>query len=147
MDPTYLGDNLIAFKEIRDDGHRRSRRAVEDAYYQRHAPTGGRVLKLARVAAGLWFVLAASTANAAIDLIKVPAMCGTAAEVLETLAVKMPNPQAIGKGGDGRGADIATLFTGNGYWALLALMSPTSVCVVASGYNWTVTDPQLSRSY
>jgi hypothetical protein len=92
-------------------------------------------------------MLAASTANAAVDLIKVPAMCGTAAEVLNTLAVKMPNPEAIGKGGDGRGKDIATLFTGNGYWALLALMSPDSVCVVASGYNWTVAEPEEAPSY
>ena len=93
------------------------------------------------------FVLAASAANATVDLIKVPAVCGTAAEVLNSLAVKMPNPEAIGIGGDGRGNDIATLFTGNGYWALLALMSPESVCVVASGYSWTLTDPQQAKSY
>ena len=93
------------------------------------------------------FIFAASAANAAVDLIEVPAMCGTAAEVLNTLAVKMPNPEAIGKGGDGRGKDIATLFTGNGYWALLALMSPDSVCVVASGYTWRVTEPEQASSY
>jgi len=95
----------------------------------------------------LAFMLAASAANAAVDLIKVPAMCGTAAEVLNTLAVKMPNPEAIGKGGDGRGKDIATLFTGNGYWALLAMMSPANVCVVASGYNWTMSEPGQAKSY
>ena len=45
------------------------------------------------------------------------------------------------------GAEIATLFTGNGYWALLATMSPDSVCVVASGFNWTVTEPGEAPSY
>lgn len=146
MDPAYLDDNLIAFKEIRDDGCCPQNGFGEDAYYERHTPSHGWAMKFAPAAAALAFMLTASAAHA-VDLIKVPVMCGTAAEVLETLAVKMPNPRAIGKGGDGRGADIATLFTGNGYWALLALMSPTSVCVVASGYNWTVADPQQAPSY
>jgi hypothetical protein len=93
------------------------------------------------------FILAASAANAAVDLVQVPAMCGTSAEVLEILAAKMPNPEMIGKGGDGRGKEIATLFTGNGYWALLAMMSPDRVCVVASGYTWAVTEPRQTKSY
>ena len=146
MDPRYLGANLIAYGEIGDDGSRPRNGVGEDACYRRHTPSHAWAMKLASVAAVLAFMLTAPAARA-VDLIKVPAMCGTAAEVLETLAVKMPNPQAIGKGGDARGTDIATLFTGNGYWALLALMSPTSVCVVASGYNWTVTDPQQETSY
>lgn len=100
-----------------------------------------------RILLVLAFILTASTANAGVDLIKVSALCGTAAEVLNSLAVKMPNPEAIGKGGDGRGKDIATLFAGNGYWALLALMSPDSVCVVASGYNWTAPSPEVAKSY
>jgi hypothetical protein len=146
MDPRYLGANLVTYKEVRDDGPRPQNGVGEDAYYRRHTPSRGWVMKLAPVATVLAFMLTAPAAHA-VDLIKVPAMCGTAAEILETLALKMPNPRAIGKGGDGRGTDIATLFTGNGYWALLALMSPTSVCVVASGYNWTVTDPQQATSY
>ena len=146
MDPRYLGANLIAYREVGDDGSCPQNGDGEDAYYRRHTPSHGWAMKLAPVAAVLAFMLATSAAHA-VDLIKVPVMCGTAAEVLETLAVKMPNPQAIGKGGDGQGTDIATLFMGNGYWALLALMSPTSVCVVASGYNWTVADAQQAPSY
>ena len=146
MDQRYLGANLIAYREVGDNGSRPRHGAGEDAYYRRHTPSHAWAMKVAPVAAVLAFVLTTPAAHA-VDLIKVPAMCGTAAEILETLAVKMPSPQAIGKGGDGRGTDIATLFTGNGYWALLALMSPTSVCVVASGYNWTVTDPQQATSY
>ncbi|MEX0854109.1 MAG: hypothetical protein WD036_12635 [Bauldia sp.] len=88
------------------------------------------------------FLLAASAANAAVDLVQVPALCGTSTEVLGTLAAKMPNPRLIGKGGDSRGQEIATLFTGNGYWALIALMSPQSVCVVASGHTWTATEQE-----
>jgi hypothetical protein len=91
--------------------------------------------------------LAASTANAVVDLIQVPAVCGTSAEVFDTLAIKMPNPNAIGKGGNSRGEDIATLFTGNGYWALIAIMSADSVCVVASGSHWTVTEPEGTKAY
>ena len=146
MDPRYPGANLIAYREVGDNGSCPRNGVGEDADDRRHTPSHGCAMTLAPVAAVLAFMLAAPAAYA-VDLIKVPVMCGTAAEVLETLAVKMPNPQAIGKGGDGRGTDIATLFTGNGYWALLALMSPTSVCVVASGYNWTVTDPQQADSY
>jgi hypothetical protein len=103
-------------------------------------------MKLMTSAAAL-LILAASTAHAEVNLIKVPALCGTAGEVLATLAVKMPKPEAIGKGGDGRGEDIATLFVGNGYWALLAMMSPANVCVVASGYNWTMSEPGAAEAY
>jgi hypothetical protein len=85
-----------------------------------------------------------AAAHAGVDLIKVPALCGTSAEVLGTLRTKMPNPVEIGQGGDRRGAPIATLLSGNGYWALLATISPEQVCVVASGYNWILTDPQAA---
>ena len=97
--------------------------------------------------AAIFSLLIASTAAAAVDLLKVPALCGTPAEVLGTLSVKMPNPQEVGRGGDFQGTPIATLFVGNGYWALLAMMSPDSVCVVASGYNWTATAPADVRSF
>ena len=146
MEPRYFGDNLIAYREVRDDGHRPQNGVGEDAYYRRHTPSHGWAMKLAPVAAVLAFMLTAPAAHA-VDLVQVPAMCGTAADVLSTLAVKMPNPEAIGKGGDSRGQEVATLFTGNGYWALLALMSPDKVCVVASGRNWTVADPRQARSY
>ena len=82
-----------------------------------------------------------AAAYAEVDLMPVPAMCGSSADVLGTLNSRMPNPQEIGRGGDSRGAPIATLLTGNGYWALLAMMSSDRVCVVASGYNWTVAHP------
>ena len=88
-------------------------------------------------------IFAASVANAAVSLIQVPALCGTSAEVLGTLAIKMPNPEEIGRGGNSRGEEVATLFAGNGYWALIAVMSPDSVCVVASGSRWTVTPPSF----
>lgn len=97
--------------------------------------------------AAILSLLIASTAAAAGDLIKVPALCGTPAEVLGALSVKMPNPEEVGRGGDGQGSPMATLFVGNGYWALLAMMSPDSVCVVASGYNWTATAPADVRSF
>jgi hypothetical protein len=91
--------------------------------------------------------LAAPAANAAVDIIQVPAMCGPSADVLEALAVRMPNPEPIGKGGNSTGSQIATLFTGNGYWALLATMSPKEVCVVASGFNWTGREVSGARSF
>lgn len=144
MDMRLFAGNLSALREIGAD---RRHISAADAYYKQHTPADSRVLKVASVATALALILAASAANAAVDLIKVPAMCGTSTEVLNALAVKMPNPEAIGKGGDGRGKDIATLFTGNGYWALLALMSSDSVCVVASGRNWTVTEPEEAPSY
>ena len=81
---------------------------------------------------------AAPAANAAIDIVHVPAMCGGASDVFEALAVRMPNPEAIGKGGNVQRTQNATLYTGaNGYWALLATTSRNEVCVVASGFNWT----------
>ena len=83
-------------------------------------------------------VLFPATARAEIDLVRVPALCGTFAEVLGVLDAKMPDPEEIGRGTDNGGAPIATLLAGNGYWALLATMSGDRVCVVASGYNWAV---------
>ncbi len=83
--------------------------------------------------------LMAPAANAAIDIVQVPAMCGGSGEVFDALAVRMPNPEPIGKGGNAQGTQNATLYTGaNGYWALLATTSRDEVCVVASGFNWTV---------
>ncbi|CAN5331660.1 hypothetical protein BH10PSE9_BH10PSE9_20440 [soil metagenome] len=82
-----------------------------------------------------------AAAHAEVGLVSVPVLCGTSADVMNTLAVKMPTPEEIGGGGDGRGVPIATLLTGNGYWALLAMLSSDRVCVVASGHDWTVTDP------
>jgi hypothetical protein len=80
----------------------------------------------------------APAANAAIDIVQVPAMCGGPGEVFQALAVRMPNPEPIGKGGNSQGTQIATLYTGaDGYWALLASTSKDEVCVVASGFNWT----------
>jgi hypothetical protein len=100
---------------------------------------------MTRTILSLAFALAASTAQAAVDIVKVPAMCGTSAEILDTLAVRMPKPELLGKGGDSRGQEIATLVTGNGYWALLALMSPENVCVVASGFNWTAVEADAAQ--
>ena len=92
-------------------------------------------------------ILVAATASAAASLISVPAVCGTAADVLGTLAVKMPNPEEIGSGRDREGTPIATLFRGNGYWALIATMSSNKVCVVASGHNWTVIEPPQEKAF
>lgn len=86
-------------------------------------------------------------AHAAVGLKSVPALCGPATEVLGTLGARMPNPKEIGRGGDSQGAPIATLFTGNGYWALVAMMSPDNVCVVASGHNWTVTETEPTKAF
>lgn len=94
----------------------------------------------------LGFMIAASPAGA-VEVVKVPAMCGTSAEILDTLSARMPNPELLGKGGDSQGKEIATLLTGDGYWALLALMTPEHVCVVASGYNWIATEPRQAGSF
>ena len=88
--------------------------------------------------------LAASAANAAVDVVQVPAICGSPNDVFDALAVRMPNPEMVGKGGNSQGTQTATLFTGNGYWALLATMSD-GVCVVASGFNWT--EAQSPKSF
>jgi hypothetical protein len=85
-------------------------------------------------------------ANAAISLLQVPAACGTMEEVTTFLRQKMPGQDAIGSGGDKRGATIATLITGNGYWALVATVSSDQVCVIASGHEWTV-GPVQAKSY
>jgi hypothetical protein len=91
-------------------------------------------------------VFGALPANAAISLLKVPAACGTMEEVTTFLSLKMPGPAEIGSGGDKRGVTIATLLSGNGYWALVATVSSDQVCVVASGREWTV-GPVQAKSY
>jgi hypothetical protein len=93
-------------------------------------------------------VFAAPAANAAIDLVQVPAACGTLQDVKDLLSVNMPSADTIGKGGNSRGEDLVTLLTGStGYWALVATMSPTSVCIVASGRNWTTIAPGEVKAY
>jgi hypothetical protein len=88
-------------------------------------------------------VLATTAARAEVDLLKVPATCGPYVEVMEVLSGRMPDPHAIAKGGDSRGEDVVLLIADAGYWALVAKSSPGSVCVVASGYNWTTIDPRI----
>jgi hypothetical protein len=93
-------------------------------------------------------VLAAPTAHASVDLVQVPAACGTLQDVLELLNVNMPSPETIGKGGNSRGDDLVVLLTAStGYWALVATMSPTNVCVVASGRGWKTIEPGRAKSH
>ena len=92
-------------------------------------------------------IIAAPVANAAVGLSQVPAACRTVDEVRNLLSAKMPDPEEIGKGGDSKGAKIATMLVGNGYWALLATLAPDKVCVVASGHNWTIIEPASAKSY
>ena len=102
-----------------------------------------RALALAITISAAFSLSAAPTANAAVDLVQVPVACGTLQDVQNLLSVNMPSPETIGKGGNSRGEDLVVLLTGaTGYWALVATMSPTSVCVVASGRNWTVTESE-----
>ncbi|MEX0853455.1 MAG: hypothetical protein WD036_09280 [Bauldia sp.] len=83
-------------------------------------------------------MFAGSAASANVKLIQVPAACSTVEDIQEMLSVNMATRQAVGKGGNSRGEDLVVLLAGTtGYWALVATMSPTSVCVVASGRNWT----------
>jgi hypothetical protein len=102
-------------------------------------------MKRATIAVAVAF-LGVPPANAAINLLQVPAACGTMEEVTTFLKAKMPGPEEIGSGGDKRGVTIATLLTGNGYWALVATVSFDQVCVVASGREWTV-GPVQAKSY
>ena len=95
----------------------------------------------------LALAVGATVAQAEVSLHDVPALCGPSVEILDTLGQKMPDPVAIGTGGDSRGEKVATLFVGNGYWALLALVSPERVCVVASGHDWTSAASGVSDSY
>jgi hypothetical protein len=97
-------------------------------------------MKRTIIAAVLTAVLGTG-ANAAADLIQVPATCGTVKDVHELLNIKMPHPEPIAKGGNSRGEDVAVLLAGDGYWALVAKLSQDRVCVVASGYNWTTATP------
>jgi hypothetical protein len=92
-------------------------------------------------------LLLGGAAQADVALVQVPAMCGSSAEILDGLAYKMPDPRVVGTGGDSQGEEIATLFSGNGYWALLAMVSPERVCVVASGHNWKAADTGVAEAY
>ncbi len=96
---------------------------------------------------GAALVPALSAAKAEVALIQVPATCGTLKDVRELLSIKMPNPEAVAKGGDSHGEDVAVLLAGDGYWALVANMSPGRVCVVASGYNWTAVVPGEASAF
>lgn len=148
MDPRFFGDNLVAYEQVQDDGRRRSSGRREDAWYKRQAPASVGFLRItSAVIAAVAFILAASAADAAVDLLKVPVVCGPIAEVLDNLAPVMPDREVIATGGDGEGKEIVTLFTGNGYWALIARMPPQSACVVASGRNWTGTEPGEAESW
>ena len=70
-------------------------------------------------------LFAAPAANAAVDLVRVPAACGTLHDIQNLLSANMPSPKTIGKGGNSRGEDLVVLLTGDsGYWALVATMSP-----------------------
>jgi len=101
-----------------------------------------------RIIAAALGILAASAANAAVDLVQVPVACGTLQDVQNLLSVNMPSPETIGKGGNSRGEDLVVLLTGaTGYWALVATMSPTNVCVVASGRNWRTIEPEGAKAY
>jgi hypothetical protein len=101
-----------------------------------------------RIIVAAFCIFAAPAANAAVDLVQVPVACGTLTDVKTLLDVNMPSPETIGKGGNSRGEDLVTLLTGaSGYWALVATMSPTSVCVVASGRNWRTIEAGDSKAY
>src|SRR5262249_27641572 len=89
----------------------------------------------------------ATGATAGVDLLKVPATCGPYQEVMAALGTRMPNPQAIAKGGDSHGEDVVLLMTDANYWALVAKMARGKVCVVASGYNWTVIEPKAVDAF
>ena len=85
-------------------------------------------------------ILGGSASNAEIILEKVATPCGTPKEVHDILKINMPSPRTIGKGGDSQGNEIAILFTGDNYWALVATMSVDRLCIVASGRTWQVID-------
>ena len=101
-----------------------------------------------RIIAAALGIFAAPAANAAVDLVQVPVACGTLEDVQDLLNVNMPSPETIGKGGNSRGEDLVALLTGaTGYWALVATMSPTNVCVVASGRTWKTIEPGGVKAY
>lgn len=91
--------------------------------------------------------LIVTAANAEVEIITVPATCGTYQAVMDVLSVRMPNPRAIARGGDSRGEDVVLLIADANYWALVARMSQGNVCVVASGYNWTQIEPRVVESF
>jgi hypothetical protein len=100
-----------------------------------------------RIVALALALFATTPVNAEIDLVKVATPCGTLEDVYDLLHPKMPTSTTIGKGGDSRGEQIAILLTGEDYWALVATLAPGRVCVVASGRNWTVTEPGAAKAF
>jgi hypothetical protein len=94
-------------------------------------------------------ILTAPAAHAAADLVKVPVACGTLQDIKDLLGVNMPSPETLGKGGNSRGEDLVVLLSSptTGYWALVATMSPESVCVVASGRNWQALKPGTVKAF
>jgi hypothetical protein len=90
---------------------------------------------------------AATAASAEVDLLRVPATCGPYPEVMEVLSGRMPNPHAVATGGDSRGEDVVLLIVDANYWALVAKSAPGTVCVVASGYNWTAIEPKVVEAF
>jgi hypothetical protein len=78
----------------------------------------------------------ATAAHAEVDLIQVPAVCGTSAEIGEFLSALMRDPVTLGRGRDARGQDVAVLRVGRGYWAMLADDGSGTVCIIASGHEW-----------
>lgn len=87
------------------------------------------------------FSMLSSSAHAAVDLVNVPIACGSVAEVHELLRINMPGQEAIGKGEDSVGNDVAVLLTDAGHWAMVTKFTDGRVCVIASGRNWTLTAP------
>ena len=76
-------------------------------------------------------------AKAHIDVVQVPAACGTIEEVRDFLGRYLPNRQAVGIGGNSQNEPTVVLLSGtNGHWAMVASMSPTQSCIIASGRSW-----------
>jgi hypothetical protein len=98
------------------------------------------------VAAALLSIFSGPAAHAEINLVQTPAPCGTLQDVQDLL--NLATPRIIGKGGNSLGEDLVVLLKGpSGYWALIARMSPTKVCVLASGRNWKTIEPGGPKAY
>lgn len=81
------------------------------------------------------------SANAGVDLIAVPVVCGTIDDVNALLGLKMEQSSIVGKGNNSKDQEVAVLFSGSGRWALITRYSQNRVCVVASGHGWTRVEP------
>ena len=76
-------------------------------------------------------------ANAEINVVQVPAACGTIAEVRDFLSRYVENRQTVGIGRNSQEEPTVVLVSGtNGHWAMVASMSPTQSCIIASGHSW-----------